>query len=184
MPTQTRGDVKPDFIQQTTVNHHKKSRVPAGTPSDAAASQAAQAAAVNQQQATSIHELRRRVHSRLIEELGSTLYDSDMLEADLKKLVYTKLEQAIADERIPLSAADRQRLIESIANDVLGYGPIDPLLHDESVTEIMVNGPNQVYVERAGKAGLAPVNFLDEHHLRRVIEKIVAQVGRRVSHHP
>ena len=64
---------------------------------------------------------------------------------------------------------------------MLGYGPIDPLLHDESVTEIMVNGPDQVFVERAGKAGIAPVKFLDEDHLRRVIEKIVAQVGRRID---
>ena len=132
-------------------------------------------------QANSVQELRLRVHSRLIEDLGSTLYDSDMPEDELKKLVFSKLEQAVADERAPLSAADKQRLIESIANDVLGYGPIDPLLHDESVTEIMVNGPNQVYVERSGKAGVAPVSFLDEDHLRRVIEKIVAQVGRRID---
>ena len=104
-------------------------------------------------------ELRYRVHGRLIDELGSTLYDSDMPEHELKALVYGKLEVAVAEERVPLSMADKQRLIESIANDVLGYGPIDPLLHDESVTEIMVNGPDQVYVERAGKAGVAPVRF-------------------------
>ena len=141
-----------------------------------------------QQQATqakaasdAAQELRYRVHGRLIDELGSTLYDSDMPEHELKALVYGKLEVAVAEERVPLSMADKQRLIESIANDVLGYGPIDPLLHDESVTEIMVNGPDQVYVERAGKAGIAPVRFLDEDHLRRVIEKIVAQVGRRID---
>lgn len=152
-----------------------------GPPVDAASAQAANAAAATQQQVSSVQELRRRVHGRLIDDLGSMLYDSDMPEVELKKLVFTKLEQAVAEERVPLSAADKQRLIESIANDVLGYGPIDPLLHDESVTEIMVNGPDQVYVERAGKAGLAPVKFLDEHHLRRVIEKIVAQVGRRID---
>ena len=141
---------------------------------------AAQAPA-GQTPANGIQELRRRVHGRLIDELGSMLYDSDSSESELKKLVYTKLEQAVAEEQVPLSAADKQRLIESIANDVLGYGPIEPLLNDESVTEIMVNGPNSVYVERAGKAGLAPVKFLDEDHLRRVIEKIVAQVGRRID---
>ena len=142
---------------------------------------AAPAAAAQPQGANAVQELRLRVHGRLIDDLGPTLYDSDMPEAELKKLVFGKLEQAVAEERVPLSAADKQRLIESIANDVLGYGPIDPLLHDESVTEIMVNGPDQVYVERAGKAGLAPVKFLDEDHLRRVIEKIVAQVGRRID---
>ena len=150
----------------------------AGSPADPAG---AQAAAATQQQVTSVQELRRRGHGRLIDDLGSMLYDSDMPEAELKTLVYSKLEQAVTEERVPLSAADKQRLIESIANDVLGYGPIDPLLHDESVTEIMVNGPDQVYVERAGKAGIAPVKFLDEDHLRRVIEKIVAQVGRRID---
>ena len=147
---------------------------PAGDP-------AQQAGTAAQPAANGVQELRRRVHGRLIEEIGGTLYDSDMPEAELKKMVYTKLEQAVAEERVPLSAADKQRLIESIANDVLGYGPIEPLLNDESVTEIMVNGPSSVYVERAGKAGLAPVKFLDEDHLRRVIEKIVAQVGRRID---
>ena len=154
----------------------------AGTPGEPAAAPAPAAQpAPGQQQAQNVHELRLRVHGRLIDELGSMLYDSDMPEPELKKMVYSKLEQAVAEERVPLSAADKQRLIESIANDVLGYGPIDPLLHDESVTEIMVNGPDQVYVERAGKAGIAPVKFLDSDHLRRVIEKIVAQVGRRID---
>ncbi len=148
-----------------------------GAGTDPAAAQAA----AQQQAASGVQELRRRVHGRLIDDLGSMLYDSDMPEDELKKLVYSKLEQAVAEERVPLSAADKQRLIESIAHDVLGYGPIDPLLNDESVTEIMVNGPNQVFVERGGKAGLAPVKFLDESHLRRVIEKIVAQVGRRID---
>ncbi len=150
-----------------------------GTPGEAAAPnpQAQQA----QQAADDAQALRLRVHGRLIDDLGSTLYDSEMPESELKELVYKKLEQAVAEERVPLSMADKQRLIESIAHDVLGYGPIDPLLHDESVTEIMVNGPDQVYVERSGKAGLAPVRFLDEDHLRRVIEKIVAQVGRRID---
>ena len=135
----------------------------------------------HQSQVDALQELRNRVHGRLIDELGSTLYGNDMPENELKQLVFATLEKAIVEERVPLSAADKQRLIQSISNDVLGYGPIDPLLHDETVTEIMVNGPDQVYVERSGKAGIAPVKFLDENHLRRVIEKIVAQVGRRID---
>ena len=164
--------------------YERLNEVQGGGPGDAASGgnpAAAAPAAGGAPAATGLQELRRRVHGRLIDELGSMLYDSDMPEAELNKLVYTKLEQGVAEERVPLSAADKQRLIESIANDVLGYGPIEPLLNDESVTEIMVNGPNSVYVERAGKAGLAPVKFLDEDHLRRVIEKIVAQVGRRID---
>ncbi|MGI9604781.1 MAG: CpaF family protein [Acidimicrobiales bacterium] len=155
---------------------------PGGSAPESPAAQAQQPAAAAQPAGDNpVQELRKRVHGRLIDELGSTLDDSDMPESELKQLVMSKLEQAVADERVPLSAADKQRLIQSIANDVLGYGPIDPLLHDESVSEIMVNGPNQVYVERGGKAGVAPVQFLDSDHLRRVIEKIVAQVGRRID---
>ena len=161
--------------------YQRLNEVQGGGPAEAGGDPAAAQAAAHQQAASGVQELRRRVHGRLIDDLGSMLYDSDMPEAELKKLVYSKLEQAVAEERVPLSAADKQRLIESIAHDVLGYGPIDPLLNDESVTEIMVNGPNQVFVERGGKAGLAPVKFLDADHLRRVIEKIVAQVGRRID---
>ncbi len=167
--------------------YQRLSEVQGGAPGAPAGGQtpgapAAQAPAAGQQAPPSgIQELRSKVHGRLIDELGSTLYDSDMPEDQLKQLVFATLDKAVAEERVPLSANDKQRLIQSIANDVLGYGPIDPLLHDESVSEIMVNGPDSVYVERSGKAGVAPVKFLDEDHLRRVIEKIVAQVGRRID---
>ena len=68
--------------------------------------------------------------------------------------------------------------MQSVTDDVLGYGPIDPLLRDESITEVMVNGPNRVYVERSGRLVLSDVKFVDETHLRRIIDKIVSQVGR------
>ncbi len=152
----------------------------AGTPGQAPAAQQ-QPAPGQAKPPSGIQELRSRIHGQLIDELGTTLYDSEMPEDQLKQMVFNTLERAVEESRVPLSAADKQRLIHSIANDVLGYGPIDPLLHDESVSEIMVNGPDQVFVERSGKPGIAPVKFLDEDHLRRVIEKIVAQVGRRID---
>ena len=84
-------------------------------------------------------------------------------------------------ERLALTGAERQQLVQSVTDDVLGYGPIDPLLRDESITEVMVNGPDRVYVERSGRLVMSDVKFVDETHLRRIIDKIVSQVGRRVD---
>jgi pilus assembly protein CpaF len=128
-----------------------------------------------------LDELRQRIHHSLIEELGPILYDSRMSEEDLRKKVHEQLHQALALERAPLSASDKAQLIQDVSDDILGYGPIDPLLRDDDVSEIMVNGPDSVYVERNGKLTKAPVTFVDEGHLRRIIDKIVGQVGRRID---
>jgi pilus assembly protein CpaF len=82
---------------------------------------------------------------------------------------------------VPLSSLDRAQLLQDVLDDVIGYGPIDGLLNDPDITEVMVNGPERVYVERKGKIELSGATFLDEGHLKRIIEKIVAQVGRRVD---
>ncbi|NCG25719.1 MAG: CpaF family protein, partial [Actinobacteria bacterium] len=128
-----------------------------------------------------LDELRQRIHHGLIEELGPILYDSRLSEEDLRKKVHEQLHAALAQERAPLSAADKAQLIEGVSDDILGYGPIDPLLRDDDVSEIMVNGPDSVYVERGGKLTKDPVTFVDEGPLRRVIDKIVGQVGRRID---
>ena len=73
------------------------------------------------------------------------------------------------------------QLVQDVSDDILGYGPINSMLQDEDVTEIMVNGPERVYVERAGHIELSPAGFLDESHLRRIIDKIVGQIGRRID---
>ncbi len=127
-------------------------------------------------------ELRHRIHQQLIDELGPILFDRRLSEDDLRRRVHDQLHAAIAMERVPLSAADKARLIQDVSDDILGYGPIDPLLHDEAVSEIMVNGPDNVFVERSGKLGKDPdVRFLDEDHVRRVIDKIVSEIGRRID---
>jgi pilus assembly protein CpaF len=128
-----------------------------------------------------LDELRQRIHHSLIEELGPILYDSRMSEDDLRKKVHEQLQRALALERAPLSASDKAQLIQDVSDDILGYGPIDPLLRDDEVTEIMVNGPESVYVERNGKLSKDPVTFVDDAHLRRIIDKIVGQVGRRID---
>ena len=128
-----------------------------------------------------LDELRQRIHHGLIDELGPILYDSRLSEEDLRQKVHEQLHTALAHERTPLSASDKAQLIQDVADDILGYGPIDPLLRDDDVSEIMCNGPDSVYVERGGKLTKDPVTFVDASHLRRIIDKIVGQVGRRID---
>lgn len=127
-------------------------------------------------------ELRHRIHQQLIDELGPILFDRRLSEDDLRRRVHDQLHAAIAMERVPLSAADKARLIQEVSDDILGYGPIDSLLKDDDVSEIMVNGPDRVFVERSGKlAKDDAIKFLDEDHVRRVIDKIVSEIGRRID---
>ncbi len=127
-------------------------------------------------------ELRHRIHEQLIEELGPILFDTRLSEDDLRRKVNDQLHAAIAAERVPLSAADKAQLIQDVSDDILGYGPIDRLLRDEAVTEIMVNGPDMTFVERNGKLALdESIKFIDGDHVRRVIDKIVSAIGRRVD---
>src|SRR3954454_11733532 len=128
-----------------------------------------------------LDELRQKIHHHLIEELGPVLYDKRLSEEELRRRVNEQLQNALARERAPVSAADKVQLIQDVSDDVLGYGPIDPFLRDADVTEVMVNGPDQIYVERAGKVVKVTTSFVDEAHLRRIIDKIVGQVGRRID---
>jgi pilus assembly protein CpaF len=128
-----------------------------------------------------LDELRQRIHHHLIDELGPILYDKRLSEDDLRRRVNDQLHAALAQERTPLTAADKAQLIQDVSDDILGYGPIDRLLKEEAVTEIMVNGPDSVYVERAGRIEKDQASFVDEVHLRRIIDKIVGQVGRRID---
>ena len=128
-----------------------------------------------------LDELRQKVHHLLIEEVGPTLYDRRVSQDELRRHVQEQLMAILGREKVPLSSVDRSQLLQDVIDDVLGYGPIDGLLNDPEITEVMVNGPQRVYVERNGKIELSGATFLDEGHLRRIIEKIVAQVGRRVD---
>jgi pilus assembly protein CpaF len=125
-------------------------------------------------------EVKNRIHQAVIGELGPKLFDQDVDHETLRGRVvqgirvYLEAEPGIARE-------DRERLVEEIADDTLGHGPIERLLADDTVTEIMVNGPRDVWIERAGRLHQTPVRFTDESHLRRIINKMVAQVGRRID---
>ena len=139
------------------------------------------AGTVNKRRDPVLDELRQKIHHHLIDELGPILYDKRLSEDDLRRRVQDQLHAALAVERAPLSAADKAQLIQDVSDDILGYGPIDRLLKDEDITEVMVNGPDRVFIERSGKVEKTGASFVDETHLRRIIDKIVGQVGRRID---
>src|SRR4051794_31824214 len=128
-----------------------------------------------------VDDLRQKIHHHLIDELGPLLYDRRLSEDDLRVRVQDHLQKALAKEKAPLSAADKAQLVQDVSDDILGYGPIDRYLKEQDLTEVMVNGPHDIYVERAGKIEQVPAQFVDEDHLRCIIDKIVAQVGRRID---
>ncbi|QXG75639.1 CpaF family protein [Modestobacter sp. L9-4] len=125
--------------------------------------------------------LKNRASRALFDRLGNKLNDPDLPEEHLHALVRTELQRVLANEQTALSGEDRRRLMSEITDEVLGYGPLQPLLEDTDITEIMVNGPDRVYVEKRGRLTLTTTSFADEAHLRRVTERIVSRVGRRID---
>jgi pilus assembly protein CpaF len=133
------------------------------------------------QQRDRIAEVRARVQERLVEVLGPRLYDSTMSDTELEGLVHQRLRELLDDEEAPLSAQEKLLIVRQIGDSVLGLGPLEPFVRDPEVTEIMVNGWDTIYVERAGKLYWTGTKFHDDQQLRRTIDKIVAKVGRRVD---
>jgi len=125
--------------------------------------------------------LKRRVHQSLVEALGPKLYDAKLSPGELEQRVRTTLQEVIEQEQTPLTLLDRGRVQQEVLDEILGLGPLEPYLNDPEVSEIMVNGPGQIYVERNGRIHLAEGAFAGEGSLRRVIEKIVSRVGRRID---
>jgi pilus assembly protein CpaF len=121
------------------------------------------------------------VHQALMDSLGPQLYDPHLEQSELELRVRQTLQSVISSEQTPLAAADRNRIAQEVADEILGLGPLEPLLRDGEITEIMVNGPNNIFVERAGKIFAVEAKFVGDTHLRRTIDKIVSRVGRRVD---
>ncbi|MEW6189905.1 MAG: CpaF family protein, partial [Actinomycetota bacterium] len=128
-----------------------------------------------------LEKLTQQIHRSLIEELGPELYDQNVDLRELQTRVQQKLQELISQEKTTLTSEEKMQLVESITHDVLGYGPLEEFLDDPEVTEIMVNGPDTIYIEKFGKIYPTDQKFIDEAHLRRIIDKIVAQVGRRID---
>ena len=125
-------------------------------------------------------ELKNRIHFALIEDLGRHLFNTEIDPQTLRGRVREEIRDRL-DREAGISREDRDRLVDELTDDILGHGPLERLLADDSVTEIMVNGPQDVWVEREGRLHKSPVRFTDESHLRRIISKIVAEVGRRID---
>jgi len=126
-------------------------------------------------------DLKAAVHSSLLTSLGPRLYDANLSQPDLEIMVREVLQDASSFDDMPMTSADRARLTQEIADDILGYGPIEPFLRDSALSEVMVNGPYNIYVEQDGRLHRVNARFANEAHLRRTIDKIVARVGRRVD---
>ena len=147
-----------------------------------AAARQTETADISVNRSDALSELRGRLHFKVVEELGPTLYDRGMSDAELRLRVIEMLEWAVDQEQgLPLTSADRRALLNEIASDVLGYGPIDPLLNDPEITEVMANGPYDIYYEKNGRIQKSDIRFVDDVHLRRIIDKIVGMIGRRVD---
>jgi pilus assembly protein CpaF len=136
-------------------------------------------APITSPQAGSYFDLKTRVQNKLLSELDPSM---DITRTDeVRRTIQELFEQILAEENIVLSRPERARLFEQIAAEILGFGPLQPLLEDETITEIMVNGPKNVYIERKGKLHRVPVTFENNDHVMRIIDRIVAPLGRRID---
>src|SRR5579863_699886 len=139
---------------------------------------AANAAAVRAADRT--FELKSEIHRKLIGVLNLERVSSipkDRLRSEIGRVV----ERLLEDERTPMTTAEQNRMIEEVLDEVLGLGPLEPLLKEASISDILVNRFDKVYIERGGKLAEVPVRFRDNAHLLHIIEKIVSQVGRRID---
>ncbi|MGO4856119.1 CpaF family protein [Arthrobacter sp. 2MCAF14] len=157
--------------------------VPWGGPATTGAGQSSGHSSAREASDTNeaLNAVKERVGTALYERMGSRITDSSMDESELHQYVKDELRVIIEQDEIPLTLPERQRLVQEIIDDVLGLGPLQKFLEEESVTEIMVNGAEKVYVERGGRLHLTGAKFNDEEHLRRIIERIVTKVGRRID---
>ncbi len=125
-------------------------------------------------------ELKVEMHKRLLENLNLAALEHAS-EANLKSEISAIVIEALEEMSISLNGADRAALNQELYDEVMGLGPLEPLLKDETINDILVNGPRRIFVERGGKLELTDITFKDERHLLRIIDKIVSAVGRRVD---
>ncbi|MFJ4265827.1 CpaF family protein [Paenarthrobacter nicotinovorans] len=136
---------------------------------------------ISEDSSLALGAVKERTSNALFDRMGSRISDTSLDEGELHRYVKEELRAVIDEDDIPLTPSERQRLVQEIADDVLGLGPLQRFLDDKDITEIMVNGSDKVYVEIAGKLHLTNVRFTSEEHLRRIIERIVSKVGRRID---
>src|SRR5256885_578871 len=125
-------------------------------------------------------ELKNRIHLELIEDLGRQIFTRNLDQTGMPDNVTEEIRSRL-DQEPGISRDDRERLVGELADDILGHGPLERLLADDTISEIMVNGPHDVWIEREGPLHRTTARFSDESHLRRIINKMVAEVGRRID---
>jgi pilus assembly protein CpaF len=128
-----------------------------------------------------IDNIKRKIHQRLITELSDIIYKKKISDAELKLKVRKYTQQFLNENNTPLSLDEKNIITNDLIDDIVGYGPIEEFLSDNEVTEVMVNGFNDIYIEKFGKIYPATKRFLDNAHLLRVIDKIVSKIGRRID---
>ena len=131
--------------------------------------------------ANNYKELKKKIHTRLLAEMDTSNLGENLQNENVKNQIVTLIESLISEEGVPLGFNDKKQLIEELIDDILGLGPLESLLRDTSVNDILVNGPKMVYVERKGVLEKTDLKFDNENHLMRVINRIVSRVGRRVD---
>lgn len=125
-------------------------------------------------------QLKVRLHQKLLENINFSALDK-LDPAQVEQQIGELVKELLQDEQVPLNLKERSQLVSDIIDEVLGLGPIEPLIKDPTVSDILINTHAQVYVERKGQLQLTPVRFKDDRHLMRIIEKIVSSVGRRID---
>src|SRR5215210_4792267 len=127
----------------------------------------------------SFRDVKFRIQNRVIQDLDPKLDLSN--QGEVRREIEDIFSRVIDEEGLALTRAERVRMLEQITDEIIGLGPLEPLLRDESVTEIMVNGPRQIFIERSGKIELTTVVFQNDDHVMRIIDRIIAPIGRRVD---
>jgi pilus assembly protein CpaF len=127
----------------------------------------------------SFREAKYRVQNRLINELDPKLDLSNQVE--VRRQIEELFGKVADEEGLALTRAERVRMLEQITDEILGLGPLEPLLRDETITEVMVNGPQQVYIEREGRLEMTNVTFQNDEHVMKIIQRIIAPIGRRID---
>ncbi|MBA2299440.1 MAG: CpaF family protein, partial [Chloroflexi bacterium] len=127
----------------------------------------------------SFRDVKFRIQNRVIQDLDPKLDLSNQVE--VRRQIEEIFGKVVDEEGLALTRAERVRMLEQITDEIIGLGPLEPLLRDDSITEVMVNGPRQVYIERSGKLELTNVVFQNDDHVMRIIDRIIAPIGRRVD---
>lgn len=128
-----------------------------------------------------IEDIKKNIHLKLIEELSDIIFRKNINDAELKSKVGSSAQKLVYDNDFPLTIEEKTKIIGEIIDDIVGHGPIEEFLRDNEVTEIMINNPSTIYIEKFGMIYKTNKSFLDENHLIRIIDKIVSRIGRRVD---